>query len=54
MSRQTAARYLDELVGIGMLSKHRIGKENFYLNDALFELLLNAGHADVSMEQRLS
>lgn len=54
VSRQTAARYLDELVGIGMLSKHRIGKENFYLNDALFELLLNAGPADVSTEQRLS
>ncbi|MNZ87880.1 Adenosine monophosphate-protein transferase SoFic [compost metagenome] len=47
VSRQTASRYLDELVGIGLLSKHRIGKENFYLNDALFDLLLNAAQADV-------
>ncbi|MCY1248446.1 hypothetical protein D9M72_618780 [compost metagenome] len=46
VSRQTASRYLDELVGIRLLSKHRIGKENFYLNDALFDLLLNAAQAD--------
>nr|WP_181298681.1 hypothetical protein [Pseudomonas sp. Q2-TVG4-2] len=38
--RNTASRYLDELVGIGLLTKHRLGKENFYLNDALFQLLI--------------
>ena len=37
--RRTAAKYLDELVELGLLSKHKIGKENFYLNDALFDLL---------------
>jgi hypothetical protein len=26
-----------------LLSKHRLGKENFYLNDGLFTLLLNVG-----------
>lgn len=41
--RNTAARYLDELVDIGLMTKHKIGKENFYLNDALFELLHNVG-----------
>jgi hypothetical protein len=37
-----AAKYLDELVRVGMLEKHRISKENFYLNVRLYELLLNA------------
>lgn len=37
-TRQTAARYLDELAQAGMLSKHRIGKHNFYINDRLAEL----------------
>ena len=41
--RNTAAKYLNELVGIGLLSKLKLGKDNFYLNDALFQLLLNAG-----------
>jgi Fic family protein len=40
-SRKTAAKYLEELVRIGLLSKHKIAKENFYLNDALYTLLLN-------------
>lgn len=26
-----------------VLSKHKVGKENYYLNDGLFELLLNVG-----------
>jgi Fic family protein len=39
--RQTAARYLDELAALGLLSKHKVGKENYYLNDALSQLLQN-------------
>lgn len=39
VTRQTAARYLDEVVALGLLSKHKLGKENFYLNDALFSRL---------------
>jgi Fic family protein len=42
--RNTAMRYLEEAVRMGLLSKHKIGKDNFYLNDALFQLLLNVGH----------
>lgn len=41
--RNTARRYLDELVKIKVLSKHRFSKENYYVNDALFALLLNVG-----------
>lgn len=37
--RNTASRYLDELVHIGLLTRHKLGKENFYLNSALYELL---------------
>ncbi len=39
--RNTATKYLDALVELGLLSKHKLGKDNFYLNDALFQLLLN-------------
>ncbi len=43
VTRITATKYLDELVRIGLLSKHKKGKENYYMNQALFDLLLNAG-----------
>ena len=39
---QTAAKYLKELVNVGLLEKYQIGKENFYLNRPLYELLLHA------------
>jgi Fic family protein len=39
--RNTATKYLDELARIGLLQKYKISKENFYLNQALFALLLN-------------
>lgn len=42
ITRITAAKYLDELVRIGLLSKQKKGKENYYMNKALFNLLLNA------------
>ena len=40
--RNTATKYLDALVELGVLSKHKLGKDNFYLNDALYQLLLNS------------
>ena len=40
--RNTAAKYLNELVKIGVLIRHKISKDNFYLNNALFQLLLNS------------
>jgi Fic family protein len=41
--RNTATRYLDELVKADILSKHRLGKDNYYINDTLFDLLLSVG-----------
>lgn len=43
VTRQTASRYLDDIVEIGLLSKHKIGKDNYYLNDDLYNLLLAVG-----------
>ncbi|MDR0305299.1 MAG: hypothetical protein LBI42_00515 [Chitinispirillales bacterium] len=44
MSRQTAARYLDELTRAGILTKKKYGKQNYYINAELYELLLNVGN----------
>ena len=43
VTRITATKYLDGLVRIGLLSKHKMGRESYYMNDALFELLCNTG-----------
>lgn len=40
VSRQTAAKYLDRLVSLGLLQKERMGKENYYINTRLMELFL--------------
>jgi len=39
ISRSTAIRYLDTLVQAGFLTKHKVGRDNFFLNTKLFELL---------------
>ncbi len=41
VSRITAIRYLDQLIGIGLLEKHKIGRDNYYINMALYNLLSN-------------
>ncbi len=41
VTRQTASKYLDQLVGIGLLNRVVIGKEHFFVNDKLFNLLYN-------------
>lgn len=43
IARKTAIKYLEELVSIGILSKQKKWKENLYINDALFDLLLHGG-----------
>ncbi|HEY1605052.1 MAG TPA: Fic family protein [Allosphingosinicella sp.] len=40
ISRQTAARYLDQLTAGGLLSKHRAGRSNYYINDPLAALFI--------------
>jgi Fic family protein len=37
--RNTASKYLNQLVDIGLLSKHKLGKEHYYLNSELYALL---------------
>lgn len=43
--RNTATKYLEEIVQLGLLSKHRLGKENYYLNDALLQLFSQVGES---------
>lgn len=41
VSRITATRYLDELARIGIMRKVRLGRDNYYMNTALLDLLGN-------------
>jgi Fic family protein len=41
VSRATATRYLDALAKHGILEKHKLGRENYYLNKELVDLLFN-------------
>ncbi len=43
VTRKTAAKYLEENVRIGLLSKHKLGRDNYYINDELYNLFLNVG-----------
>ena len=38
VTRQTAARYLDELTESGLLTKHRVWRHNYYINEPLVAL----------------
>ena len=42
VTRQTASKYLEQLIELQILNVHKIGKENFYINTALYEFLNNA------------
>jgi Fic family protein len=39
VGRLTAAKYLDSLCAGGFLTKHRIGRGNYYVNEALWQIL---------------
>jgi Fic family protein len=39
VSRNTAIRYLDDLVNVDILVKHKLGRDNYYENRKLFRLL---------------
>ena len=39
ISRSTAIRYLKELEKLKLLKKQKIGRDNFYINQRLFDLL---------------
>ena len=40
LSRGTAVRYLSELTSLNLLEKQKIRHENFYINKALFDVLV--------------
>lgn len=42
ITRQTAAKYLDQLINSKLLTVHKIGKENYYINEGLYQYLYNA------------
>ena len=44
VTRQTASKYLDMIVENGLLRKMKLGKDNYYINDALCQLFINQGH----------
>lgn len=44
ISRQTASRYLDQLVALKLVYLQKIGKENFYINIELYDFLNKAAH----------
>jgi len=48
VARKTAARYLEQLCDIGLLHKNKIGKENYYFNDELIELLSRVNNLRIS------
>lgn len=41
VSRPTASRYLKELVALGILSEQKLGRDNYYINTKLYNLLAN-------------
>jgi len=43
IARKTAGRYLDQLCEKGLVTKNKIGKENYYFNNDLISLLINVG-----------
>ena len=52
ISRPTATSYLNQLTEIGIISKMRLGRDNFYVNEKLFTLLMNAFHYELVGAQR--
>lgn len=43
VSRQTASKYLDRIVSLGLLQKEKMGKENYYINTRLMNLFIEFG-----------
>lgn len=43
VSRVTATKYLEEIVSLGLLHKNKVGRDNYYINQPLVDLLTSAG-----------
>jgi Fic family protein len=52
IGRITAAKYLDSIVELGLLTKMRRGKENYYINNKLMNLFVQQGeyHSETTIE----
>lgn len=48
ISRQTVAKYLDKIVEAGLLSRIKVGRENYYINTALMDLFLKGSPEDTA------
>ena len=46
VSRQTASKYLERIVTLGLLKKEKMGKENYYINTRLLNLFIEFGKFD--------
>lgn len=47
VSRQTASKYLDKIVSLGLLKKEKLGKENYYINTRLRNMFIEFGRYEV-------
>ncbi|MEG1685089.1 MAG: Fic family protein [Bacteroides sp.] len=52
VTRPTATSYLNQLVDAGFLRKMKLGRDNFYLNMKLFDLLINAFHVEINEDSQ--
>lgn len=43
ITRQTASKYLDKIVTLGLLQKEKLGKENYYINTRLRNMFIEFG-----------
>ncbi|WP_432711994.1 Fic family protein [Pedobacter sp.] len=44
VTRKTAAKYLGQLIDLGLIQLHKKGKDNFYINVALYDFLRHASN----------
>ena len=51
IKRKTAAKYLDMLVEKGFMSKQKIGRTNFFINEQLYLLLRGKSTADKKVDR---
>lgn len=51
ISRPTAISYLNQLTEEGILTKLKLGRDNYYINEALYNLILNAFHPESREEE---
>lgn len=46
VTRNTASKYLQQIVDAGLLHKEKVGLQNYYINNRLVEVFLNISEQD--------